>query len=51
MVTVTDVNDEEPKFVVPATPQAVVAYPTDPALQKVVGPVITLQVRPWGRCW
>ncbi|XP_037784088.1 uncharacterized protein LOC119580176 isoform X7 [Penaeus monodon] len=43
VVTVTDVNDEEPKFVVPATPQAVVAYPTDPALQKVVGPVITLQ--------
>ncbi|XP_047470587.1 cadherin-related tumor suppressor-like isoform X12 [Penaeus chinensis] len=43
VVTVTDVNDAEPKFVVPATPQTVIAYPTDPALQKVVGPVITLQ--------
>lgn len=45
IVTVTDVNDEEPKFVVPATTQAVVAYPTDPALQKVVGPVITLEAQ------
>ncbi|XP_069164419.1 protocadherin Fat 3 isoform X6 [Procambarus clarkii] len=42
VITVDDVNDMQPQFVVPGAPNATVAYPVDQALQSVVGPVITL---------
>ncbi|XP_071539770.1 uncharacterized protein [Panulirus ornatus] len=43
IISVKDMNDEEPKFVVPSGSSTLVAYPEDVALQKVAGPVITIQ--------
>lgn len=45
IISVEDINDEKPQFVVPKDSSTVMAYPEDVALQKVVGPVITVQVR------
>ncbi|XP_053648345.2 cadherin-related family member 1 isoform X8 [Cherax quadricarinatus] len=43
IITVTDINDQQPEFQVPHAPNTIIAYPQDKALQNVVGPVITLQ--------
>lgn len=44
VIEVNNADDEKPEFVIPPNENMVIAYPTDEALQKVVGPVITLQV-------
>ncbi|XP_042211739.1 uncharacterized protein LOC121859112 isoform X1 [Homarus americanus] len=45
VITVLDINDQKPYFIVPNSDMKVIAYPNDKALQSVVGPVITLQAK------
>ncbi|XP_068213069.1 uncharacterized protein [Palaemon carinicauda] len=43
IVSINNLNDEPPVFKVPASESETIFYPKDVALQKVVGPVITLK--------
>ncbi|XP_066952468.1 uncharacterized protein [Macrobrachium rosenbergii] len=43
LVSIINLNDEDPVFQIPSSAVETVFYPRDMALQRIVGPVITLQ--------